>query len=359
MRELVIRYGWPTHTFWSGGQLEHDISTFRDVGILFVAPPYSAKEYRRDRQAFFPAFATVDAPFSAGETDWQTSLPAGKTFDEWWPSEHMRLPTYIRPVPNGQEVYLRRDTTIRLVSAVDDAASALAVGPDESWVAILLGSTGPDDIRTLQELAMHGTQTLRFDLTVPPSPLFMMSTEVLLPGRARNALRARRGVVFPQTLQEMAKGSVALSTPLFLALPTDVRETPTDPDSASAFLAGTLSFSRTATLAVYWESYGFAARDTVDVRLRVVRDDDAGRIRRAGEILGVVAERRDSVSIGWREPDVRRGRVLDVASVMPVVSRGLLVNTQQLPVGVYRILLEMRRVDGATAHSEQRVILRD
>lgn len=359
MRELIIRYGWPTHTFWSGGQLEHDISAFREVGVAIVAPPYTAKEYRRDRQALVPAPRVIDDPYVAVASDWEFSPPSGRAYEAWWPAEHMRLPVSLLPLPQGQAAVLRRDSTVRFVNAVNDATSALRVSEDEAWVAVLAGSTGPDDVRTLRESAHLGAATLRFDVHMPAAPRLLLSTEVLVPSMPQVALRDRRGVSLPSTLGDMAPGAVALSEPMLLALPSEVVETPTDPDSAAAFLAGTLTFSRTAPLALYWESYGFAASDTVDVSMRIVRDDDAGRVRRVGEVLGLVGERRDSVLITWREPDVRRGRVVEAASSVPVLSRGLQLNVQALPAGAYRLVLELLRGDGARARSERRFVLID
>lgn len=359
MRELIIRYGWPTHTFWSGGQLEHDISAFREVGVAVVAPPYTAKEYRRDRQALVPASRVVDDPYVAVESDWETAPPAGRSFEAWWPAEHMRLPVTLVPLHEGQEVMLRRDSTVRFLDAVDGATSALGVSDEDAWVAVLAGSTGPDDVRTLREASHLGAATLRFDVHVPTAPRVVMSSEVLVPSVPRVALRNRRGVALPPTLRDMAAGEVALSAPMLLAVPADVSEAPTDPDSAAAFLAGTLTFARTTPLALYWESYGFAATDTVDVSLRIVRDDEAGRVRRVGEVLGLVGERRDSVVITWREPDVRRGRVVEVASLVPVLGRGLQLNVASLPAGAYRLVLEMLRGDGARARSERRFVLQE
>ncbi len=359
MRELIIRYGWPTHTFWSGGQLEHDISAFREVGVAIVAPPYTAKEYRRDRQALVPTPRIIDDPYTAVASDWEFSPPSGRSYEAWWPVEHMRLPVSLLPLPQGQDVMLRRDSTVRFVNAVQGATASLGVSEDEAWVAVLAGSTGPDDVYTLREAAHLGSSTLRFDVHMPSAPRMMLSTEVLVPAMPQVALRDRRGVSLPSTLQDMAPGSVALSEPMMLALPSGVAVTPTDPDSAAAFLAGTLAFARTAPLALYWESYGFAATDTVDVSLRIVRDDDAGRVRRVGEVLGLVGERRDSVLITWREPDVRRGRVVEAASSVTVLSRGLQLNVEALPAGTYRLVLELLRADGARARSERRFVLVD
>ena len=276
----------------------------------------------------------------------------------WWPREHKRLATRLAPLPAGQEGYLRRDTSVRFVAAINNVSAALAVSADEPWVATLMGSTGPENVHTLAESSFLGAQVLRQDLAIASVPLFMLITEVMQPSRPSLALRSRRGVALPPTLRDMPARTVALSTPLFLALPSDVRNAPTDPDSAVAFMAGTLTFARDTSLAIYWESYGFAATDTVDVRLRVVREEDASIARRVGEALGVIADRSDSVTIAWREPDVRRGRVVDVASSVPVLGRAVLVNTQRLTPGQYRLVLEMQRRDGVTTRSEQGFVLR-
>jgi hypothetical protein len=56
---------------------------------------------------------------------------------------------------------------------------------------------------------------------------------------------------------------------------------------------------------------------------------------------------------------VRRGRVVEAASSVPVLSRGLQLNVRALPAGTYRVVLELLRGDGARARSERRFVLID
>jgi len=376
--ELTIRYGWPSYTYWPGGPFEDELNVLREVNarLWIPAPPYTAREYRRDRQALVPPIQAITKPMQLRASDWQLTAPTAVSFDTWWPREHMPLSIHLLTLATGQDAQWRRDSTVLYAFAIASPPGGQERRSGETLAAVLVGSTGPTDLRMLARSTVDREATIRLAASVPSTPL-VLSAEVRvndprLTERARRTtprtdttaparstwFRARYGITPSPTLRAMASRSVALSTPVFVEMRDSLDAAPTDPVRVLAQMAGTLSFPRAERIAVYWEGYGFALGDTLDVRLSVTRDDEAGATRRIGERLGVVGARRDSVVITWREPEVRRGSAVETQA-MPTTSRAVTLNLRDLPAGLYRLAIEMRRRDGATARSERQFQLRD
>lgn len=358
-RELVLRYGWPSYSYWPGGQFEEEMNVLRelDARVWTPSPPYTSREYSRDRQSLLPSVRAINNPFLTHPDDWQTSAPVGSSAEDWWPREHMMLWTRLVTLPEGQFVQLRRDSMVLVAMAVDDALHSLDTAATGPSVAALLGSSSPALVTAFSRSTLVSGQTLRLSAAIPSAPV-VLSAEVQARTRREPALRRRFGITPSPTLRDMTPGAVALSSPVFMRQPLDASSATTQIDSVLSSMMGGLVFSRAERLAVYWEGYGFAMGDTVDIRLRVSRSEESGTLRRAAEVLGVVPERRDSISIGWREPDVRQGSVLPTLSKR-ASARALVLNLQELPAGAYRIGIEMRRVDGAMARSDRQFVLRD
>ncbi len=59
----------------------------------------------------------------------------------------MRLATHILPLASGQEAYLRRDTTVRPVAAIDQAVSALAPESEAPWLSYGYAASDTLDVR--------------------------------------------------------------------------------------------------------------------------------------------------------------------------------------------------------------------
>ncbi len=371
-RELTVRYGWPSYTYWPGGQFEDELNVLREANarIWMPAPPYTAREYRRDRQALVPSMRAITTPLQTRASDWQLTAPTGASFDTWWPTEHMPLSVRLQTLPAGQDVQWRRDSAAFYALAIDTPLGARERQTGDTLAAVLVGSSSPTDARPLAQSSAGADATIRLAASVPPTPM-LLSAEVRVGERARRLrqatdttafaratwYRARYAITPVPSLHAMAVKSVALSTPVFMMLRDSTAEAPTDPARVLAQMAGALDFLQTARLAVYWEGYGFAPGDTLDVRLTVTRDDDPGVSRRAAERLGVVGERRDSVVITWREPERRRGSTV-ATHTLPTTSRAVALTLRDLPAGAYVLAIAMRRLDGATARSERRFVLR-
>jgi hypothetical protein len=381
MRETIVRYGWPSHTFWAGWVAERGIglemekfdpilrperkpppqristtrpaepslsdSVFRmetpppprPVRILFR--PLSSKEYFTDRTALLPNFAAIRDPFSLLPEHYLLTNPDLSEPDRWWPQEHMWLPYTIAPLDSGQSLMLRRDSSITYQHSIDDPLRKLdsaATGPSR---AFLMGGTSANDTRELSNALIAKDLTLRLGATLTSNPI-VLSTEIHHRTLNEPALRLRMGVHPPPTLRDMRAGDVAMSMPVFLRLPNRSMPLPTEEAEIKRYMAGSTQFSQNEVLALYWESYGLTPGDTVQVDLRIRRIDDRNVLRVIGAMFGVVASHRDSVSIKWTEPDGSRATKLLPADV-PIIARTVAIDITGIAPGEYSALIEMRK----------------
>ena len=358
MRELVIRYGWPGYTYWPGAVFEDEVTKVRDVMVptRFVLPPYTAKEYSYDRTALVPTGKALRNPFTAHVEDFQLVLPDGKEQDQWWPREHMMLWTKIQPMAIPQEVQWRRDTSILYSMAVDNAVSGLDAVVTDPSPAALMASTGRDDIRKLFETTVTLGQTLRMDGEYSSRP-FVISVEVNARSIREPARRLRYGVNPPSTLSEMKAGDFALSDPVILQLPSRMATLPNTATAVKPYMAGSTDIGRTDNVALYWESYGFAPTDSVNLELKINRRDDVNVARRIGSAIGLVSDLRDSVSIKWSEPDARNGGAV-IPGVKSTIGRTVSVDLKSLPPGEYVATIVIRRGGTASVQSERKFSLK-
>ncbi len=353
LREVIIRYGWPSHTVWGGSFADERLATYSLDSLRNQAEyPYTVKEYSRDRVAFVPSMDAIRNPFNASDADWKWSLPDDLRWDQWWPAEHMTPRTHLRRLPPGQMLLLRRDSVLRIAFAIDDPIHEMDPTVRSEPRVTLIQSTGPQDLRRISDTTVSFGFSLRVDGSISPESS-LLSLEVANRVPTEPAHRKRFGIRPPPPLSRMQPGAVAVSDPAFLLLPQFDAPPPTHPDSAIARLTGSTQLPRDVPLALYWESYGFALGDTVDVEVRIARRDGSA-LRSLASRFGLADAQNDSISIRWREPDPGRN-ARDLGTVIPGVARGLAVNIRNLVPGNYAFIVAMRRTDGATATGERRV----
>ncbi len=369
MRQMVVRYGWPSYTYWPGWQYEngigrslerqsplrrqpHALNSVRPPRAVFF--PYTVKEYTLDRTALLPKTDAIIDPFSLTAADWSLKNPDSNNPDSWWPQEHMMLSLHLAPLGPGQDALWRRDSTISYQLAVDDPLRVLDTAVTGASLALLMGGSSANAAQLLARSAIGESLTLRLFTQLTSAPV-VLSAEVLPRSPREHALRLRYGVRPPPTLRDMKDSEVALSDPVFLRLANRIMDPPTDMESVLRYMAGGLTFPRSESVALYWESYGFASADTVQIEMRVRRDDDVSATRRLGARLGVVSAMRDSISIRWTEPDARRSG-LAAASSRPVVGRTVALDLQALAPGGYVVAITVR-TSRASARSERRFVI--
>ncbi len=353
LQETIIRYGWPTHTYWAGYQMDSAINIGRESVMMQAEPPYTSKEYAPDRVTLLPDYRAINNPFEAKATDWPFVRPDTTPLDDWWPSEHVAFPRRIATLPEGQMLMLRRDTSVLFGIAIDDPVHQLDARVDTPIEVAVVASTSPVDIQTIAQTTLPPGVSLRANGYLKPAPS-VVSVEV--PGRVATEIdhRSRFGIAPPPSLSEMLPNEVGVSDPAFVLLPSRGAEAPLDLETVLKQMVGSLSFTRQAPVALYWESYGFAPGDTVDVEIRIARRDENSLLRSLGAALGVADGRRDSISIKWREPDPGRAAAV-VATNVPTVARTLAIDLRNLAAGTYAFIIEMARPDGTRARGERRI----
>lgn len=353
LRETIVRYGWPSHTYWGGRFLDDSVSINREAVRKLPDPPYPALEYSAsNRMTFVPAGSVLSRPFHSDPSSWAMSRGENQTIDNWTPTEHMSRGVPVRLMPAGQVVRLLRDTTVLLGVAVDSATPDHAPDPESSPFAALVAGYSPTDTRIITREPIPIDSTLRLTGNVRRSP-FVLSVEVESRVPHEPIRRMRTGVQVPETPRP---GTVVLSDlALVNARSLDAQSVLTADDALSRLL-GTLTLRSSDPLALYWETYGLALGDTLDVSVEIVRNESAGRVRRLGAALGLVGERRDSVSVRWREPDAGRG-VLSIGNDVPTVARTVVLDLRNVEAGSYVLRVQIRHVDGRTARSERVVQL--
>jgi hypothetical protein len=359
LKETIVRYGWPSFTWWTGERLEPILNQYRSnaPGHLWTpAPPYTIQQYTPDRVALIPSVAAIRDPFTLDATHWNISAPNRNDTQAWWPQEHMRLRASLVPLRNGQYATWRRDSIVEFAFAADSGRPLPDTTISGASAVMVVGGFAENNTRMLAQHAVDTGATLRVDAQIASTPL-VMSIEVLPRSPDEPAARARFGVRPPPTLRELKPDDIAVSVPVFLRMPNATAPLPTSLAEVKGVMAGSLSFARNESVALYWESYGLPAGDTVQLELRIRRDDKVSTARRIGAALGVASGLRDSVSIKWTEPNPQNSAV-SLGGEKPVVGRALRVNTAALLDGAYVVTIEMRSARRGLARSEQRFVLR-
>lgn len=355
LREMLIRYGWPSYTYHPGFKLEVEMSKVREEKARYVMPPYTAKEYSPDRTALIPSMKGINSPFKIRDSDYELSLQAGRDADGWWPTEHMMLQKKLKTLASGQQVQWRRDSVVLFGLVVDHAIDGLDTAVVGASAAMLVGSSAPSDLRPLARARIHQDETLRMFAPVPSAPI-VLSAEVQARSIREPARRLRFGLTPVPTLRDMQPDDVAVSDPVFIRMPTRGATMTNTIAAVEPVMAGALEFARSTPLALFWESYGFSPDDSTSFELRVNRADDVNLARRVGSALGLVSALRDSVSIKWSEPDARNGASVVTATSKTIIGRSVALDLSALPAGTYVVSIEMR--SGARmAHGERRFVL--
>ncbi len=353
LQETIIRYGWPTHTYWAGYQMDSAINIGRESVMMQAEPPYTSKEYAPDRVTLLPDYRAINNPFEARATDWPLGRPDSISQDDWWPTEHVAFPRRIALLPEGQTLMLRRDTSVLFGIAIDDPVHQLDPRVRTPIPVAIVASTSPVDIRTIADTTLPPGVSLRANGHLKSAPS-VVSVEV--PGRVSTEIdhRSRFGITPPPSLSDMLPGEVGVSDPVFVLLPERGDKAPLEIEPVLNQMVGSLEFTREAPVALFWESYGFVPGDTVDVEVRIVRRDENSVLRTLGAALGVADGRRDSISIKWREPDPGRDAAVIEARV-PTVARTIAIDLRNLAAGSYAFIVEMSRPDGSRARGERRI----
>ncbi len=350
--ETLVRYGWPSQLYWGGATVDrgHD-GWLRSNGVA-PAPPYIVREYSRDRLHVLPLKHALSSPLEATPDDWQLTAPND---NDWWPAEHYaRDASRLVQLPIGQSVMLRRRETTRFVWAGDLDASALTRSPGDSVKAVLFQSRSPTDADGVAAFGGRVGKPLVVD-----APLAEGATLIAIevPGDAtRAAARTRFGVEILPSLASLA-GNRALSDPL-LYEPTDDAANTLDSEAATRRMFGTTTFTRVRRIGVYWEGYGFAATDTVDVDVQISREERPGIFAGALGVFRLGAERDGGVGMRWRELPGNSRAIQRLEGGVPMQMRSIVIDIAALGRGSYRMQISMSGTKGVPVTSDRTFVIR-
>jgi hypothetical protein len=336
---MIVRYGWPSHMYWAGFREDHghfEWLGFADSAIN-VAPEYALPRFHTS-----PPWRAVLDPATLSTDDWSLFAPRqGYGSVVWesdvWPTDHWSRP--LGPVVNlaEQTVMLRRDNDALLAIGLDvpqkfftpgapmpyDAAVVVARDPNERWMP------------SRESILLDGRGTTV--LTSPLSARAQIVSAELAPadGAPGLAVRSRRAIHPPPPLSVMQAGEVGISDPLFFR-PGDDAAPPSNAQDAIAKMLGSLSFTE-KRIGVFWETYGVAPSDTVELTLRLVSTDKPGLFRRLGTKLGVVETIGGEMAMSWREPRIGMVEGLTWAGDVPIQARGVVLDISRLKAGRYAV----------------------
>lgn len=361
LQEMFMRYGWPSYNYWPYGWVAGHLDVVRLGSHIFahVKGGYATFEYSRGRLQTIPAWRAIANPLSAVSSDWTIADPnqpvpqvtyrddrrsrefallVGRV-SEWWPQQHFLPRAPLAQLTDGQRAFLRRDSSVVFATAIDlDTAfgrSGTAIPgvtlfttphPDTVHVA------GRTDAATGTPLVVYGPMDARPSLVAIEFPA----------ANGRPGGRTRFGVAPPQTLASMQRGDQAISDIVLLRPLTGNAEYPRDPSGVLAHMATSTRVSRRAQLGLYWETYGIAPNDSVEIAVWIERHTPQGILRQFGIRLGVATDENTPVAQAWTESQIGRNAHV-VPGRVPIVGRTVTLDVSRLSAGDYWLDIVVRK----------------
>jgi len=340
---MLLRYGWPNYIQWSGPDTDREHSGWLASPKQRVSPdnePYVSYEYRSPRVALVPALRDIQSLYDAPS---HAFTPRVLAKPEPWTTEHVALDFELRSLELAQAAALRRTDSILLTVAAELTPETTgrplsAVAP----VILMLGQDPADTRRAATTSGVVGTSAVLQSMEA--SRPVMLSVEVPADSvRRAAAARSRFGLRLPTPLSALRPGEVAISDPVLLKPMAAIDVVPTDPDSALARMSGSTALPPVGKLGIYWESYGLALGDTVDVAVWIARTDEPGLLRRVGRAVRIVPGAESPTGVSWREPVSSQTATVISPGPVPIVGRGIALDLAQFPPGEYWVEVAMAR----------------
>ena len=351
LREMIVRYGWPSYSFWAGPGI--DQSHYRYLGIRDEAIQrlgiFTTIEYSQSRFHTFPDWSAVRNPWRASPAAWNLSGTPAKSDRQnlaWWPQEHYaRDAGALVAIDDQQTAFLRRHDGLELAVATDLSQTGLARGGVRTAQGSLVVTPTPDSVRfTTQTVPLDGIAVWR--TTLPSRPV-VIGLEVRSTEPESPAARTRYGVEPPLPLSVMARGDIAISVPILMQPVRSGGLPDSDPATALASMLGSTRLRNMQRVGVYWETYGIPNGDSVDVALAVERRDSPNALRRLGRALHMVGSPSSTVTVRWREP--QPGFVTTtLKGPEPIQARNVAIDLSRLVPDKYTLTVSVTRA-GQTA----------
>jgi hypothetical protein len=372
LTEMVLRYGWPTHIdavppklprAWRDGDTRSLFLGDTTITVHFwnngiVLPPPRIEVVRKGITYWGPQFHTIPLwptvldPFHATDAGWDLA-PArdGPYWDtSWWPLEFYRRDAGPLVPITSQVAFFRRQNTAIMMSAMGWDTTGFLVRPPPRVVSAALLSKGPDLPFAGPRDTMPSTALRPLVAQVTSGPA-LLSLEMVSPDGSGAAGRSRFGVTAPQPLRVLSRGELALSE-IVLASADSGQDAPPSMVALLPRMLPSTTMRDPKRVAFFWELYGGAPRDTIDVSLRIVRIDESGAARRVAGALGLARVGDDTTVTTWREPRAN-DPVATADGGTTVRSRGIVLDVTALMEGRYTVDITVRRGAGAPASSRR------
>jgi hypothetical protein len=330
LSEMLMRYGWPAYSAYGGAQEEASHAGWMG---FYDSTRTATAEYPMDRLHLVPAWKTMDDPFHAGADAWQINMPA-LTGDEepakqWWPSEHYARGAGGIVQLSDQTVMLRRDSDILLATASGLRSGGKELHADTA-AAVLIRTTSPGEIERLKHQTFKNANAIVVTANISPKSA-IVGTELPAPHGELSA-RTRFGIVPPAPLASLRHGETAISDPVLISAEDDALP---GPDRALQEMLGSARV-RGAKVGVYWETYGYAAGDSVDVAVIISRHEPISKVRRIGMFLRLAHDLNGQVAVRWGEPTPGHSS-WTVPGVVPIQARSIRLDLSRIEPGHYTV----------------------
>lgn len=320
LREILIRYGWPTgweQTRSFGATMEGRpplVSHYASAPIRLLPPAAALLEEDG-------AIGTWDA--EEGRVRASYNIPLADSIPRWFdPLDH-------------QVAVFRRGETAFIAAAYELPVDSIAEDAVVDAVLALLPTEDPG----LESLLTPAESRGAFGAMLLETPAIpgMIAIEVIVPSERRIG-RARYGIDLEPTPRDL----ISLSDLLLLRSDTEL------PDSLAAAVPlarGSARVRPGEQLGIYWEAYGVdpVATPVMTMSLRLLRPR-VGWLRRLGERAGILPD-SEAIRLRWDEP----------VTAGPLLSRSIHLEVPNVSPGTYAIELAVE-IPGREALTVRREI---
>jgi hypothetical protein len=111
-------------------------------------------------------------------------------------------------------------------------------------------------------------------------------------------------------------------------------------------------------IGVYWEGYGFAATDTLEITLALSREDKPGMFERVSSGFGLWGDEGGRADIRWTEVPGGGRTIVRMEGDVAVQMRSVALDLRRQRAGRYKLEVSMKTPGGTAVVNERTLVLR-